>query len=505
MFEALILQFSFPAMMKMFLTLSWKNFWRSVSLGKNLLVNLMKGFMFVYLSFVFIFFGFFIVKLISGTNPDSNVLEILNQYLFYYFLVDLLVRVLFVATPKLDLPVFLCLPIPRRKLVKYYLFRSVFNLNNLAPVLFLVPFCLSFLIEEKGWTYSLVWSFTIILLSFSFHFLALFLNKFQLKKPILGMLLIGGLGLFVWLDFSNGLFFASRFGIAFDKFTSTGIGLIIGVIMLFFTIQGSFRFLIKNSYLDKGLSSEKRKIQFPEFSFLGRFGSLGQMIKLDLNLIFRNSRPRSTLIFGVLLIPFFFYNFLNQGSFWSEGFGLIFMSVFLLGVFQLNYNQYLFSWDSSYFDFILSGSFKTSDYLMSKYVVTVFFTSIAFLFMAPFCFFYPQFLQYFIMGYLLNIGVIAYIYLFIMTYNRKRIDLAKGALFNYEGSGYIQYLLAVPVLGLPFLIYAPFYFLGKEQAGVYTLMAFGIAGLILHKPIFKILLKQFKNQKYKMAAGFRKK
>jgi hypothetical protein len=465
----------------------------------------MKGFMLLYLSFVLIFLGFFIVKFLKDFNPELNVPELLNRYLFYYFLIDLLLRVLFVSSPKMDLPAFLSLPISRKKLVNYFLIRSVFNLNNLAPVLFLVPFCFSYLIGEKGWIYAAVWFFTIILLSLSSHFFGLFLTKFQLKKPILGMLLIGILGLFIWLDFTNGMFIASRFGIAFESFTSIGIGLLIGMAALFSCIRLSYRFLIRNAYMDKGISVEKSMIVLPDFSFLSRQGSLGQMIKLDLNLIFRNSRPRTALILGVLVLPLFFYNFLNQGSFWSEGFGLIFMSVFLLGVFQLNYNQYLFSWDSSYFDFILTGSFKSSDYLMSKYLITVFFTSIAFLFVTPFCFFYPQFLPYFLMGYLLNIGVIAYIYLFIMTYNRKRIDLAKGALFNYEGSGYIQYFLALPVLGLPFLIYAPFYFLGKEQAGVYTLIGVSIAGLLLHKPIFKILLRQFNSQKYKMAAGFRKK
>ncbi|MBK7428732.1 MAG: hypothetical protein IPI60_17800 [Saprospiraceae bacterium] len=40
------------------------------------------------------------------------------------------------------------------------------------------------------------------------------------------------------------------------------------------------------------------------------------------------------------------------------------------------------------------------------------------------------------------------------TYNKKKIDLSKGSMMNYQGTGATQFLIAIPLLFGPFLIIA---------------------------------------------------
>jgi hypothetical protein len=61
----------------------------------------------------------------------------------------------------------------------------------------------------------------------------------------------------------------------------------------------------------------------------------------------------------------------------------------------------------------------------------------------------------------------------------------------------------LPAFLLPVLIYLPFKFLGYSTAGLLFIGAIGIAGLLFHKTMLNIVMKQFLKRKHLMAAGFR--
>ena len=57
---------------------------------------------------------------------------------------------------------------------------------------------------------------------------------------------------------------------------------------------------------------------------------------------------------------------------------------------------------------------------------------------------------------LFNLGVNSFVLMFSATYNVKRIELTKGAFFNYEGVGANQFVMLLPLLLIPIFIYLPF-------------------------------------------------
>jgi len=83
------------------------------------------------------------------------------------------------------------------------------------------------------------------------------------------------------------------------------------------------------------------------------------------------------------------------------------------------------------------------------------------------------------------------------------MDLRKGAAFNYQGLGASHWLSMLPAFLLPVIIYLPFSWAGVPKAGLLFIGALGVAGLLFHKTMLNIILKQFLKRKYIMAEGFR--
>lgn len=84
------------------------------------------------------------------------------------------------------------------------------------------------------------------------------------------------------------------------------------------------------------------------------------------------------------------------------------------------------------------------------------------------------------------------------------MDLAKGSAFNYQGLGASHWLAMLPAFLLPVLIYLPFSWMGYPQTGIIFIGALGLVGLLFHRYLLKVVLKQFMKRKYEMAEGFRK-
>ena len=95
--------------------------------------------------------------------------------------------------------------------------------------------------------------------------------------------------------------------------------------------------------------------------------------------------------------------------------------------------------------------------------------------------------------------------LFFANRNYKRIDLSKGAAFNWEGVSGSQWILSIPLLITPYIIYGPLALIGHADIGLAVL---GITGLIFvatRSFWIKQLQADFYTKRYTIAEGFRNK
>jgi hypothetical protein len=121
----------------------------------------------------------------------------------------------------------------------------------------------------------------------------------------------------------------------------------------------------------------------------------------------------------------------------------------------------------------------------------------------PYAFFGIKIIYFHIAALLFNIGINAIVVLYFGTINRKKIDMNKSSAFNYEGVSAAQFILMIPSLLFPVLLYLPFSLSGYPLAGIVFLGALGIMGILFQRPLLNLIVRRFIRQKYKIASAFR--
>ena len=181
---------------------------------------------------------------------------------------------------------------------------------------------------------------------------------------------------------------------------------------------------------------------------------------------------------------------------------LMYFGLMLTGMFLLAYGQFVFGWESNYFDVLLSSKIDFHTYLRSKYWFLGFSVIILYLLLLPYALITVNLLYIHGSLALYNIGINSPLILFLSTYTRKRMDLT-ASILGTQGKGGAQYLTILPALILPILIMIPLRITGLGN-GIFAVYGFlGLTAIFLNKPLLNLLVAQFFRQKYRMAIAFR--
>ena len=181
---------------------------------------------------------------------------------------------------------------------------------------------------------------------------------------------------------------------------------------------------------------------------------------------------------------------------------LMYFGLMLTGMFLLAYGQFVFGWESNYFDLILSGKINIRSYLEAKFWFLSVSVVALYLILIPYALISVNLLYIHASLSLYNIGINSMLVLFLSTYTRKRMDLT-ASILGTQGKGGAQYLTLLPTLVLPILIMIPLRAAGLGDGIFVVYGCLGLAGLLLHKPLLNLLVAQLARQKYRMAVAFR--
>jgi hypothetical protein len=151
---------------------------------------------------------------------------------------------------------------------------------------------------------------------------------------------------------------------------------------------------------------------------------------------------------------------------------------------------------------LMSQNIKYEQYLRSKFILMVLSVGIMFVLSIPYVYFGWKILVAHFAAAIYNIGVNSHVMLYGGSFNRKKIDLNQRAAFNYQGTGAVQWIIGLPLMLLPMLIFAILNWLVGFEVGIAVLILMGIAGIALHKKLMKMITKRYLNSKYKMIDAF---
>ena len=434
-------------------------------------------------------------------NPNSTSLETFNSNLTYLFLILLFLLYYFQKRSLIKIVPYIHLPIERSKIIYYVLILTLFNFFNLGFLLFVVPFSVTGLFPIYGMAHSIVYLTGIFLILMFVSYFVLLLKNLREVSSVFGLLPIGILFLVFLL---RGVFHMSFETMSNNVFLSLLKGNFLIILITFLSIIGHIIvnfLLIRNTIfyrnspdIDLSMNQYKSKKNFLN-SNLFWYGLL------EIKLISRNKRLKLFFISSVGFLFLLFYSLQHNHS--DPYFSFI-IFILLNGIFGYIYSQYLFSWESSYFDFILSTKFDIIKCLKAKHIIYVALGFVVFLFFLPLMFQKIIDTHLFITALLFNSCIGYYVLFFMATFNRSRIDLNGKVFFNYQGYNGIQFISIFLVLILPCFILLLLTSIMNFTMSLLIINFISVCSLLHHKIWFRIILKQLNKRKYINMEGYRK-
>lgn len=485
-----------------FLLHQLKAFWRSKNTGKSIAMRVAMGILIVYLLINILVVAFFLDRILEKTYPNQNIIQSFNSLLLYYFLIDLLMRFQMQELPTLSVRPYLHLRIKKNQLINYLSLTSLGTAFNLSPFLLTLPFLIKVIRPEYGQTGLWAIVLSIAGLTLSNHFFSLWLKRKVNLNAVWMLIFLGTLILFLSLDFYFKLFSISAISAGlFNSVIAHPSYSLIFLILALIIYLINYRYLKSNLYLEELHTADISHKSSTEIPFLDRFGIAGDLTANELKLILRNKRPRSVIMMSIF---FMFYGLIFYTRSEYSGFSaIVFCGMFMTGIFIINYGQFMFSWQSAHFDGLLASRISTRDFFRSKFLLFTFFSSLSFILTIPYVYFGWKVLIVHFLMYIWNLGVNTLLVLYFANRNYRRIDLSKGAAFNWEGVGATQWILSIPLLLGPFLIYFPLNLMGHPEAGLIMIGLIGLLFIITREFWLSKLIREFQEKRYNIAEGFR--
>jgi len=495
-------------MIKWFIIHQWKAARRSSIWQKNLAINIIVGLLLFIMLLYLVALGVFLDKILLELFEDKDPENILGGAMLYYFLVVFVLRFFLQTIPAIQAIPYLHLPVKRKTIGHFLVSASFSSFFNLIPFFIFLPFAIKWIPAFYGWGSGLAWFLSVLFFEWTSNLKLIWFKRKNTDKPWIGFVLIIAILLLFVLDYF-GLF--SIFSISewyFMGVLKHPVWVMLPLATMVFWYFYNVKFIKDIVYTEDLIPQGNQKNQTEQLSSglnrLQDYGVLGELVLNEVRLLFRNKRPKTVLF----MIPFFLLYgmvFYPQELYMQKTSMLVFVGIFVTGGFLIAYGQYIMAWESTHFDFILSSNISMYQFFKAKYLLMVIPTVILYFFTIPYVYFGMKIFWLNLAALFYNLGVNAPLLLYAASFNKKRMDLSKGAMMNYQGVGINNFILVLPLLVLPMLFFLPVYAFFGYTTAVLFLAVLGILGILFHKNLIMLAVKHFEKKRYEIAMGYRQK
>ena len=486
-----------------FIVHQWKEMTRSPFWQKNIAINIVLALVLLLLLSYLLLLGLFIDVILNKLYPGKDPVALFNGIILYYLLIELFLRKILQSLPTLNIETYLHLPIKKSTIVHYVASKSIFAIGNYLTWLVIIPFAIKVIAPSYSVTIAIVWLITVALLIFNNNFLATYMiRQITGKAYITGAMILIILSLLL-LDRFEFISLTTFSTFIFGQLLVQPAYILIAIALPVISYLLNYYYLKSKLYPEEvSILKKEERESFAGNRYLKSFGLIGHLISLDLRLIWRHKRTKSVIYMAPLFLGYglFFY---PQEIYREMSPIIIFIGIFMTGGMMVNYANYCFSYESNYFDNILTHYKDFKQYILAKYVLAISVSTVCYVLTVPYLFFGAHILLINTATFLYNIGFLSFLLLYLATYSTKNMDLSRGAAFNYQGLGASHWLSMIPAFLLPVLMYLPFSWLGYGNTGLIFVGVLGLLGLAMHKLLIGMITHQFIKKKYDMAEGFR--
>lgn len=486
-------------MIKHFISLEWKSFFRSASLGTNLVIKIFSVLAALYFMTMFTLAGVLIYPLLK--DSCINPLTAFNRFLIYYFVADLVMKFFFQKMPSANIKPFLTLPIPKNMIVGYALGKTKLSFFNWIHAFLFIPVSVVMILDNHPVLSVLSWSLGIMGIVYSSNFLNILIDKKDsVFYPIVATIIGFGVAQYYQL-FDVTVYTSVFFNALYHTWYLFLLPLAVAATLYYF----AFIFFRNNLALDEGLARKTEVAQTENYTWLNQFGTLGTFLKNDIRLIKRNKRSRTTIITSVMFLFYGLLFFTGAVEGYDNNFMQVFGAIFVTGGFLFTFGQFVPSWDSSYYQLMMSQNIQYRDYLNSKWWLMVIATMVSAVLTSFYLYFGWKVYALILAGAIYNIGVNSSLVLLAGAFVKTPIDLtvSNKAFGNKQAFNFKVMLISLPKLLLPIILYVIGNYFFSQNVGFLLIAAAGVLGLAFRNKIFTQIEKIYKAEKYETIAAYK--
>ena len=183
----------------------------------------------------------------------------------------------------------------------------------------------------------------------------------------------------------------------------------------------------------------------------------------------------------------------------------VFAGIFVSGGFLFTFGQFVPSWDSAYYQLMMSQNIQYKEYISSKWWLMVIGTIISTILASFYLYFGVHTYLLIVVGAIFNIGVNSHLVMLGGAFVKTPIDLTtgKGAFGDKQAFNIQTMLIAIPKLLLPMAIYALGYYVFSPNIGLLFVALAGILGFGFRNYVFNQIEKIYKREKYATIAAYK--
>ena len=485
-----------------------KAFYRAHYFRRNLTIKLMVGFtLFIVLLSLFRIL-YQLPGMIEQLYPEISPFEFIFRQLIFIYIADLAIRLNLQKIPRQAVTSYMHLPVRRSRLALYALIKSWFSVYNFYPLVLMYPMFITTIyspVAPQSFWYVMTGIFLLSMLNNALTMFVKTLRSESNHKLIWVAAILIVSAVLIWLFREQIQVCSYHFGMAMYS------GNYLVYISLIFAITAFNLLAIRNlrhgfyGMIDQNNTKETGAKSMVS-QFFNRIPVYGRFWDLEWKLIMRNKRARSGFYQTPIIMPVVAYIMISteQNSLHS----MIPFLMMAMGSYGFIHLQYVFSWESRFFDYIASRNIDITLFIRSKYLFYCLLACIQFAIISPFVLVLKPDVFGLLLGIFFYVLGPAYCLLFYTGLgNSTRINPNKTAFFNFEGTSGTLFFTII----LLFISIMPFFLIGYMLPMPTTIgfsLATGLTGLVfivLNKLWISAISRNFLKNKYRNLSKYREK
>ena len=449
------------------------------------------------------FFGLYLILygIIIAMTADGEAGRMISV-MPIILIIDYLLRFMFQTTPGMMVKPYILQPISRYTAIECFLISSHLNGYNFLWLMMFVPYSYINLFAGAGFwpvMQELIAALLLIILNSQIYlFFRTLINR--------NVLWIIPSAIFYLLPFTPLLidFREKTMGKLIDTYAMVGRGwylipAILLVLAILFFINRQFQF--KYVYEEISKKTEKALKHISQFSFLDRFGLVGEYLKIEAKSNMRNKTMRSRCIMSLTLIVIFSL-LIAYTSIYDNELMLNFWCLYCFAIYGVTALIKIMGQEGNYIDLLMMHRENIISLLKAKFWFYSAVLIVPFLIMLP-AVFEGKFSLLMLMAYmLLTAGFLHFIIFQLAVYNKQTLPLqqkmtAKG---NFENG--MQLVIELTALIGPVMITGIGYVLVGLTKTYIFMCVVGLAFIITHPWWIRNIYNRMMTRRYENLEGF---